>query len=212
VLTAARTDRARAASLLRDAAALSEAETFGDEVAQWLRRGLASEVAAAAGLFPVRPTPPTPAPPRPLAPLLPGGYPATVATRGAGKAKPRVSVAEANSIAQGLVKKLGKVFFALSESEQARRIGCSWKTWSRTQLYKTARKARGRQRGGPRKVSSPPAVSFTNELAAATGEGGREATLNELIAEQRADHEPSPLEDDPPGGRPRKVYTPNRRL
>jgi hypothetical protein len=65
VLTTARTDRARAASLLRDAAALPPpappgVETFGDEVARWLRRGLASEVAAAAGLFPVRPAPSAP--------------------------------------------------------------------------------------------------------------------------------------------------------
>jgi hypothetical protein len=68
VLTTARTDRARAARLLQEMAALPESgrgagETFGDLVADWLRHCLASEVAAAAGLFPHRQAPPLPVPP-----------------------------------------------------------------------------------------------------------------------------------------------------
>jgi hypothetical protein len=76
VLATARTDRERAVGLLRQLAALSEAgeagRTFGDLVAKWLRRDLASEAARLAGLFPERAIPPPPAPvvetPHPLPP------------------------------------------------------------------------------------------------------------------------------------------------
>jgi hypothetical protein len=129
--------------------------------------------------------------------------------------RPRMTVEEANREAMELVKQLGQAFFALSENEQARRIGCAWKTWSKTEFFKAARKKReqaGRQRGPGKATGAPPVVSFTSALEVVTGDGEREAVLEKLIAEQEADNEPSPLEDDSPSDRPRKVFTRNRRL
>src|SRR5207247_2208008 len=44
--------------------------------------------------------------------------------------KKSMSVAEADQKGRQLAKELGKAFPLLSEREQARRIGCTWKTWS----------------------------------------------------------------------------------
>jgi hypothetical protein len=61
----------------------------------------------------------------------------------------------------------------------------------------------GRQRNSY--AAAPKTVSFTPILEAVTGEGERDEVLNQLIAAQKADYEPSPLEDDPPESRPKKV-------
>ena len=58
---------------------------------------------------------------------------------------------------------------------------------------------RGRTKG-----STPKTVSLTPALEVATGEGERHEVLNRLIAEQQADSDLSPLEDDAPG-KPRRV-------
>jgi hypothetical protein len=58
-------------------------------------------------------------------------------------------------------------------------------------------------------TSSPKAQSLTAEREAVTGEGDRDKILQELIAEQDADKEPSPLEGDPPN-RPRKIHSRKR--
>jgi hypothetical protein len=124
-----------------------------------------------------------------------------------------MTVADANAKAMELAKKDGKAFFLLSQNEQARRIGCAWATWSKTEFYKTAKK-RGEQshrQAAPKKTSgSPSVVSFTSEMEAVIGEGRREEMLNKLTAEQNADREPSPLDPDPPGSMPRKVFSPKR--
>jgi hypothetical protein len=125
----------------------------------------------------------------------------------------KMSVEKANAAAMDLAKQMEKAFFALSESAQARRIGCSWKTWTRTEFFKTARKKRPQQvRPAGKAPGAPAAVSFTPEMEAVMGEGDRQATLDKLIAQQEEDHEPSPLEEDGAGERSRKVYRPNRRL
>jgi hypothetical protein len=131
----------------------------------------------------------------------------------------RMTREQANLRALELAKQLGKPFFHLSESEQARRIGCSWRTWSRTTFYKEARKRKaqlGGRGGRDGQAGSPPVTGLTDDLEAAAYEAGqtqsgRDEVLNKIIAEQEADNEPSPLEGDPPGARPRKVYT-RRRL
>jgi hypothetical protein len=136
-----------------------------------------------------------------------------------GKRK-RMTVAEANQKAMELVTQLGKAFFALSESEQARRIGCSWKTWSRTEMYQKAQKWKARSRrlaGTKQATSSPPVASLTDKLEAVAVEGGRNPVLDKvaqddelarLVAESQAENaaDPSPLD---PG--PRKVHV-NKRL
>jgi hypothetical protein len=128
---------------------------------------------------------------------------------GPAKGKQRMTAEEANRKGMELARQLGKAFFVLSEREQAARIGCTWRTWSKTSIYKKARQQRRKQHPAR---GAPHAVSFSSAMEAVTGEGGREETLNKLVAEQEADYEPSPVEEDPPGDRPRKVYRPNQRL
>jgi hypothetical protein len=126
--------------------------------------------------------------------------PATLANTPSGP-RPRMTVEEANRKATDLAKRLKKKFFTLSEREQAKRIGCSWATWKKTTFYQAAKKKLPPRKKGSRKG----AVSLTDTLQAATGEGGRDEVLNQLIAEQEADGEPSPI--DP---RPRKVQSRKR--
>ncbi len=113
----------------------------------------------------------------------------------------RMTVEQANKRAMQLAKQMKEGFFSLSEREQARRIGCSWVTWGKTEFYAQAQKRRARQPRSPERK----ATSFTSHVEAVTGEGDRNEVLNQLIAEQEADSEPSPLEDDPPDSKPKKV-------
>jgi hypothetical protein len=127
---------------------------------------------------------------------------------------PRMTVEEANKRAMRVFKQLGKAFFLLSEREQAKRIGCHWQTWTKTKLYKRAQKIRNRAMRQPVNKTDAPAaskvVSLTSSLEAVLGEGDRHETLNQLIAEQAADSEPSPLDNDPPDRPPQKVRTRKR--
>jgi hypothetical protein len=120
----------------------------------------------------------------------------------------RMSVAEANAKAMELAKQRDRDFFDLSERQQARMIGTTWRTWSRTPLYRQERERKEKLRAKLAKQGtaskSPSVVGFTGTLEAVVRE---DKSLKELIAEQRQDDEPSPLEDDPPGSRGRKVYT-----
>jgi hypothetical protein len=125
----------------------------------------------------------------------------------------RMTVEAANEKARKLAKRLRMSFFLFSEREQARQIGCSWATWRKTTFYEKAQKIRfrlTRQAGKEKAPASPPVVSLTGDLEAVTGEGDRNETLDRLIAEQEADREPSPLDDDQPDAPPRKVRTRKR--
>jgi hypothetical protein len=121
---------------------------------------------------------------------------------------------EANQKAMTLAKQYGAAFFTMSLRKQAQLIGCHYKTWKETALYKAAL-ADGRI--CPPKPRGPKVVSFTPRREAATGEGGKneiqklvaEAELRRLKAEQARDHEPSPLEEDP-SERERKVRSRKR--
>jgi hypothetical protein len=115
----------------------------------------------------------------------------------------RMSVDRANEKAQRLAMKMRMAFFALSERQQAELIGCSWKTWTKTPFYKKAKEKRPAGLG--RKPASPKTASLTPKVEATTGEGDRDEVLQQLIEEQEADREPSPLESDPPN-RPRQVH------
>jgi hypothetical protein len=111
----------------------------------------------------------------------------------------------ANKRAMELARVMGKTFFLLSESEQARQIGCTWRTWSKTEFYQKAQKRRGKLATRPtqgKRAGSPRTVSFTSDLEKVTGEGDREEVLERLAAEQRADDEGSPLD----GSKPRKIH------
>jgi hypothetical protein len=146
---------------------------------------------------------------RPPAPTVPAVQ-ATEEPAPAPRPKKPMTVAQANRQAQKLARRVGPAFFAVSEREQARQIGCAWQTWAKTEFYQTARARK--ERAEPGKAARPPAaVSLTSEMEAALGDGGRDAVLEELVAEQAADNEPSPLDPDPPD-KPVKVYTPRQRL
>jgi hypothetical protein len=127
---------------------------------------------------------------------------ADVSTAGGGQAN-RMSVNQANETAMKRAKKMKRVFFMLSQREQAKLIGCAFGTWKKTQFFAEAQKRR--PRAGAAKPSSPKTTSFTAKTESVTGEGGKDEVLNQLIADQEADGEPSTLEDDPPTG-PRKFH------
>jgi hypothetical protein len=117
-----------------------------------------------------------------------------------------MTVKEANEKAMEIAARIPD-FFKLSERAQAKEIGCHWRTWTRTEFFKTAERMRAPR--VPKNPSSPKTVSLTHELEAVTGEGGRDEVLKKLIAQHEADAEPSPLEDDPPG-REKKVHSRKR--
>lgn len=108
--------------------------------------------------------------------------------------KRRMSVVAANAKAMELAKKMGKDFLLLSGRTQARKIGCSWQTWTKTKFYQTAQQKKKRiaeQMAQGRQPGSPPTVSLTNKLEAAAAE----EAFERLRAEQQADREPSPVDD-----------------
>jgi hypothetical protein len=72
---------------------------------------------------------------------------------------------------------------------------CSTSTVEDTPLWKATMKktGRGRTRG-----KAPKAVTLTDGLESVTGEGERHEVLQGLIAQQKADYEPSPVDDDAP--------------
>jgi hypothetical protein len=111
----------------------------------------------------------------------------------------RMTVEQANRKAMLVARRMKKAFFLLSAREQARQIGCHWQTWTKTTFYAKAQVGKARLTQPPRKdIGSPPVASLTGGLEAVAGEGDRDEVLKQLIAEQEADLEPSPLDADPP--------------
>ncbi len=119
----------------------------------------------------------------------------------------RMTVAKANAKSMTLARKMREGFFALSQRQQAELIGCSWSTWKKTPFYQKAQVKRPAGTGV--KMSSPKTVSLTSGREAVMGEGGKDEVLNNLIAEQKKDKEPSPLEDALPG-RLRRIHSRKR--
>jgi hypothetical protein len=118
----------------------------------------------------------------------------------------RMTVEAANRKGMQLAKQYKQRFFAFSIRQQADLIGCSFGTWTKTPFYKQAKKRRRHQRpAGKQGACSPSTASLTGNLEATVGKGERDEVLNQLIAEQEANQEPSPLDDDPPDDRPKRV-------
>ncbi|MHB1422808.1 MAG: hypothetical protein ACYC3I_06360 [Gemmataceae bacterium] len=112
----------------------------------------------------------------------------------------RMSADEANYKALELAKK-DRLFVQRSQREWAKSIGCSAGLVSKLPLWReTVRQSRPQKRSNG---SAPKAVRFTAAHENSLGEPDEE--LQRLIAEQEADSEPSPLEGDPSGSRPRTV-------
>jgi hypothetical protein len=146
----------------------------------------------------------------------------------------KMTVEEANEKAMKLAGRMKQAFFLLSEREQARLIGCHWRTWTKTTFYAKAQQKRGRiarKVAGQKVAGTRPAVSLTGAVEAVVGDGERNEVLNclidgerkptdkkpewedlspaeqqELVADQEADYEPDPLDDD----RRKKVRTRKR--
>ncbi len=72
---------------------------------------------------------------------------------------------------------------------------CSIATVKATRLWQETMKETGRGRS---KGKSPKAVALTDAMESVVGEGERDEVLRKLIADHKANYEPSPLEDDPP--------------
>jgi hypothetical protein len=126
----------------------------------------------------------------------------------------RMTVAEANEEAMRLAKVQGKSFLFLSERQQAKQIGCSWETWTKTDFYKKAKEKKASiaariTKGGS--SGSARVVGLTTNLETTIGKGDKDEVLKQLISESQteANKDPSPLEDDPPD-RPRRVRTRKR--
>lgn len=108
--------------------------------------------------------------------------------------KRRMSRTEANEKAMELAKADPNFAKNPSPTRWAKEIGCSVGTVYNLSFFQVCqvRSGQGRGRG------SPNVVGFTDKLESTTGEGNKHEVLDRLIAEQDADSEPSPLEDDPP--------------
>jgi hypothetical protein len=105
------------------------------------------------------------------------GTQAIEATSTAARLKPRMPTTKANEKAKMLAEKYGRGFFALSGRKIAELIGCSWQTWTNTELY-TKAKAKGRIKP-PLRSTPPKARPLPADLT--------EQAKDKLIAESRAD-------------------------
>lgn len=124
-------------------------------------------------------------------------------------AKRKMSKEEANERAIQLTE-ADPSFLDKSLREWAAAIDCSEGLVVKLRLWKETMKRTGRGKRGRARV--PKAVSLTRGLEA-TFEGSKGDApdeLERLIEEQRADAEPSPLEDDPPSSKPKKVVSRTR--
>jgi hypothetical protein len=99
-------------------------------------------------------------------------------------------------------------FVQQSLREWAEAIGCSAALVTKLPFWQETMEQTGR--GKKDKLPAPKAVSLTGSAEAVTGEGNKNEVLNQLIAQQEADKEPSPLEDDLPDSRPKRVHTRKR--
>lgn len=109
---------------------------------------------------------------------------------------------EANRKAMELAKE-DRLFIQRSQREWADAIGCSVGLVSKLPFWEKTMQHSGRQRKG--KATASKVVRLTDDLEAVMGEGGRNDVLEKLIAQQQADYERSPLEEDAPGSPPKKV-------
>lgn len=115
----------------------------------------------------------------------------------------RMTLSQASAKARSLLH-FDPLFNSRNQKQWAQAIGCSVGLVSKLPEWRYVMKLTGRGKG--RGTCKRPAVaSLTSELAAHLSDGDGGGVLNELIAEQTADREPSPLEDDEPGRRPKRV-------
>jgi hypothetical protein len=89
-------------------------------------------------------------------------------------------------------------------AEVAKAIGCGVRTLVKLPAWRAVSEERKKRR------KSPKVVSLTPRLQATQGQGQKDQVLHQLIEEQKADYEISPLDEDPPAERPHRVRTRKR--
>jgi len=112
-------------------------------------------------------------------------------------------LAKANEIAMQLAKD-DSSFVKGEVRAWAKKIGCSVGTAQKTDLWqeKMRQTGKGRIRG-----QKPKVVALTEKVLAITAAKG-DAALRQLVNEQDADFEPSPLANDPPDCRRKRKTRP----
>jgi hypothetical protein len=96
-------------------------------------------------------------------------------------------------------------FVHRSMRQWAKAIGCSVGLVAKLPFWRLVQERKRPTGGAP---SPPPAIPLTPPVLASVGQD--DDPLRRLIEQQQADHEPSPLEDDPPGAPPLRVRCRNR--
>ncbi len=120
-----------------------------------------------------------------------------------GKTKAAITADEANKAAMKLAKQdpafvIGGVRDWAAAIRGATGKTCSIATIEATRLWRETMKVTGR---GRTRGKAPKAVALTDNMESVVGEGGKDEVLKKLIAQQDADYEPSPIDDDPPAKR-----------
>jgi hypothetical protein len=110
----------------------------------------------------------------------------------------RLTLEQANEKAMQLAE-ADPQFIHKTQRQWARAIGCATGQIAKLPLWREVAKETGRDRTGKRK--RPRVVSLTERVLAKTADP--QAELNRLVAEQRRDDEPSPLEEERPRARVR---------
>lgn len=108
-----------------------------------------------------------------------------------------MTVEKANEEGKKLSKKEGRNFWRMSKRAQAKRIGCSFDTWSKTNICKT--KSEKYQEAHGHRSQSRKAVALTEQVADEHQlkrhmETKRDQELNKLVKDQIRDREPSPFD------------------
>jgi hypothetical protein len=102
----------------------------------------------------------------------------------------RISLNEANAKAVQLIK-ADRGFVHKTQREWAKEIKCSVGLISKLPIWQATAKALGRSR----KSTKSRAVGLTERILNTSGTGERDSVLKQLISDQEADAEPSPLEN-----------------
>jgi hypothetical protein len=115
----------------------------------------------------------------------------------------RVSLDEANAAARVHLRRNPK----LAARELAAKIGCSSGLVCKLPAWQAVEQKRKSLRGSkrPKAVRLPKNGDIGEGRSNRAAQRDKDLVLNELIAEQNADYEPSPLEDDPPERRRRVI-------
>jgi hypothetical protein len=107
-----------------------------------------------------------------------------------GPRKKRMSVEVANQKALQLAR--GRGFWELSVTKQAKRIGCAFETWKKTQIFQDHQRRQGAGKDAERKrdaAASRYVVGYSTAIEETTPAGGPKSVLDGLIQQEDAEAE-----------------------